>query len=63
MKARARKQKLTPKHQEQFVAMLPTITRIARQAFSDLDLEGKEEAIATDGHGCGAKRTTGPTSL
>jgi len=41
-----RKQKLIPKHQEMFVAMLPTITRIARQAFSDRDPEAREEATA-----------------
>ena len=46
MKARVRKQQLTPKHQEQFVSMLPTITRIARQSFSNLDPECKEEATA-----------------
>ena len=46
MKARVCKPKVTAKHQEMFLTMLPTITRIARQAFSDLDLEGKEEATA-----------------
>ena len=40
------KQKLTTKHQEMFAAMLSTITRVGRQAFSDLDPEGKEEAVA-----------------
>ena len=38
---------LTGEHQKQFVTtMLPTITRVARQAFSDLDPEAKEEATA-----------------
>ena len=46
MKARVRKQKLTAEHQQQFLTMLPTITRIARQAFSDRDREAKEEATA-----------------
>ena len=38
--------RLTPAHQEQFVAMLPTITCVARQAFSQLDPEAREEATA-----------------
>lgn len=39
--------KLTRKHQQQFVTtMLPTITRVARQAFSDRDPEAREEAVA-----------------
>ena len=33
-------------HQQRFLAMLPTITRVARQTFSDLDAEAKEEAVA-----------------
>ena len=33
-------------HQQRFLAMLPTITRMARQTFSDLDAEAKEEAVA-----------------
>ena len=41
-----RKQKITAEHQQQFLTMLPTITRIARQAFSDRDREAKEEATA-----------------
>jgi hypothetical protein len=41
-----RKRRLTRKHQELFLAMLPTITRTARQAFSGLDPEAKEEATA-----------------
>jgi hypothetical protein len=42
-----RKRKFTAKHQELFVtAMLPTITRIAHQNFSQLDPEAKEEATA-----------------
>jgi hypothetical protein len=40
------KHKITAEHQQQFLTMLPTITRVARQAFSDLDPEGKEEATA-----------------
>ena len=40
------KQKVTTKHQEMFIAMLPTITRIARQAFSNRDPEAREEATA-----------------
>lgn len=39
--------KLTAKHQRQFAeAMLPIITRVARQAFCQLDPEAKEEAVA-----------------
>jgi hypothetical protein len=42
-----RKRKFTAKHQELFAtAMLPTITRIAHQNFSQLDPEAKEEATA-----------------
>ena len=42
-----RKRKVTAKHQQHFATqMLPAITRIARQNFSDLDLEAKEEATA-----------------
>jgi hypothetical protein len=42
-----RRRKVTAKHQELFVTtMLPTITRIARQNFSHLDPEAKEEATA-----------------
>jgi hypothetical protein len=41
-----RRPKLTFKHQQQFAGMLPMITRIARQNFSDLDPEAKEEATA-----------------
>ena len=46
MKAKVCKPKLTVEHQEQFVAMLPTITRVARQAFAGRDPEAKEEAVA-----------------
>jgi hypothetical protein len=38
--------KLTPEHQEQFVTMLPIVTRIARHRFSDLNAEAKNEATA-----------------
>ncbi len=39
--------KLTAEHQRRFVtAMLPKVTRVARQTFSDLDREAKEEAVA-----------------
>jgi hypothetical protein len=42
-----RKRKVTAKHQELFATtMLPTIIRIARQNFSHLDPEAKEEATA-----------------
>jgi hypothetical protein len=41
-----RKHKVTPKHQEMFLTMLPSITRVARQAFSDRDPEAREEAAA-----------------
>jgi hypothetical protein len=41
-----RKRKVTAKHQQLFITMLPTITRIARQNFSHLDPEAKEEATA-----------------
>ena len=41
-----RKHKLTPKHEQLFVSMLPQITKVARQAFASLDPEGKEEATA-----------------
>ena len=37
---------LTRQHHQQFLAILPRITRVARQAFSDLDPEAKEEATA-----------------
>jgi hypothetical protein len=41
------RRKVTAKHQELFVTtMLPAITRIARQNFSHLDPEAKEEATA-----------------
>ena len=33
-------------HRQQFLAMLPAITRVARQTFSDLDAEEEEEAVA-----------------
>ena len=45
MQAKVRKQKLTVEHRH-FLKMLPTITRVARQAFSNLDPEAKEEAVA-----------------
>ena len=39
--------KFTREHQQQFVTtMLPTVTRVARQAFSDLDPDAREEAVA-----------------
>ena len=42
-----RKRRVTAKHQELFVTtMLPTIIRIARQNFSHLDPEAKDEATA-----------------
>jgi len=40
------KPRLTSKHQELFLSMLPTITKTARVAFRDLDAEAKEEAVA-----------------
>ncbi len=41
-----RKPKLTRKHQQLFLTMLPLITKTARVAFSDLDPEAKQEAVA-----------------
>jgi hypothetical protein len=46
MIATSEKPKLTREHHQQFLAMLPAITRVARQTFSDLDAEAKEEAVA-----------------
>ena len=41
------KQKVTAKHQRHFAkTILPTVTRVARQAFSQLDPEAKDEATA-----------------
>ncbi len=40
------KPELTREHKQQFVTMLPTITRVARQTFSGLDAEAKGEAVA-----------------
>ena len=40
------KPELTHEHHQQFLAMLPKITRVARQTFSDLDAEAKAEAVA-----------------
>ena len=45
-KPKVPKRKVTAEHQQLFLTMLPTITRVARQSFSDLDAEGKEEAVA-----------------
>jgi hypothetical protein len=41
-----RRRRLTTKHQQMFLSMLPAIVRTASQSFSDLDPEGKEEAVA-----------------
>jgi hypothetical protein len=43
---RKRKRKVTAKHQQLFLTMLPTITRIAHQNFNHLDPEAKDEATA-----------------
>jgi hypothetical protein len=43
---RPRRVRLTLRHQQLFVCMLPTITKVARQAFASLDAEAQEEAVA-----------------
>ena len=40
--AKPRRPKLTAKHQQQFEGMLPVVVRVARQSFSHLDPEAKE---------------------
>ena len=45
-KPRAQKARLTAKHQELFLAMMPKITEAARFAFKDQDPEARDDATA-----------------
>jgi hypothetical protein len=43
---RPRRVRLTSRHQQMFVSMLPVITKVARQSFAGRDPEAKQEAVA-----------------